>query len=131
MFPLQHYLRRKSRIEKRESLKKEKGFTLIELLVVIAIIGILATTAMSRYRRRRFDARAQTDLRNMINAEELHFADNEAYTSDPSSLPGFNQSAGVTVTAALSEGTFIVTAKHSQGTKTFTFNSAAGLFTSD
>lgn len=111
-----------------------KGFTLIELLVVVAIIGILAAIAIpqfSAYRQRGYDARAETDLRNLATSEEAYFADSEAYTSATSALPGFKLSAGVTIGGPTVAGTtFTATAKHSGGNKTFTFNSATGLITS-
>lgn len=86
---------------------KEKGFTLIELLVVIAIIGILAAIAIpqfAEYRARAFDARAQSDLRNIMTAEEAYFVDNELYTAAAADLPGFTESQGVNVTLAIAGG---------------------------
>lgn len=83
--------------------RSEKGFTLIELLVVVAIIGILAAIAIpqfAEYRKRGFDSRSVSDLRNAATAEEAYFADYEKYVSCadpncPTILPGFKQSDGV------------------------------------
>ena len=84
----------------------ESGFTLIELLVVVAIIGILAAIAIpqfAEYRKRGFDSRALSDLRNAATAEEAYFADYEKYVSCTtaadcaSKLPGFKASDGVTL----------------------------------
>ena len=84
----------------------ESGFTLIELLVVVAIIGILAAIAIPQfaaYKIRSFNARAESDLRNVITGQEAYFVDHEDYTtcdesSCPTSLPGIaTMSAGVKI----------------------------------
>lgn len=117
-------------------MKKEKGFTLIELLVVIAIIGILAAIAIpqfSEYKKKAFNGRAQTDLRNGITSEEAYFVDEEEYAtcSDDCTdvLPGFVQSDGVEVDFAAADdaGTadaFSGAACHSQGDRLYSWASA-------
>lgn len=86
-------------------LKSDRGFTLIELLVVIAIIGILAAIAIPQfaaYRRRGYEADAQSAVRNLATAEEGYFASKSLYISGPgNSLAafGFNQSATINITA--------------------------------
>ena len=118
-------------------LKNSEGFTLIELLVVVAIIGILAAIAIPQfalYRQRGFDARAQSDLRNAATAEEAVFAANSAYQSCSNAAcagpyPGgisFTISSGVSLGMVASTSTFTGTASHSQGSKTFGYNSANG-----
>src|SRR4029077_4032324 len=86
----------------RLRLRSESGFTLIELLVVVAIIGILAAIAIpqfSAYRKRGFDGRAASDVRNAATAQEAYFVDNNKYNTctacKGSDLPGFNASAKV------------------------------------
>lgn len=113
-------------------MKNQKGFTLIELLVVVAIIGILAAIAIpqfSEYRKRGFDSRSLSDLRNSATGEEAYFADNENYVSCATaavcatSLPGYIASNGVVLamTATAAAGTtpayFTGTAYHLQGSK--------------
>ena len=82
----------------------ENGFTLIELLVTIGIIGIIAAIAVvqyGQYRSRSFDSRAQSDLVNIIAAQEAYFSDHESYTNSISLLPGFTStSPGVTAEVA-------------------------------
>jgi len=116
-------------------MKSEKGFTLIELLVVIAIIGILAAIAIpqfSEYRKRGFDSRAKSDLRNVATAEEAYYADNEVYLAvtqaTANTLPGIGSvSDGVTLSTTLVGTTgFTGLASHTQGTQTFSWDSAAG-----
>lgn len=61
---------------------KNKGFTLIELLVVIAIIGILSTlaiVALGSARQKARDAKRIADLKQVGNALELYYTDNNAY----------------------------------------------------
>ena len=63
-------------------LKNKKGFTLVELLVVIAIIGTLSgivLVSLGGARAKARDAVRQSDMRQVVTAEELYYADDDAY----------------------------------------------------
>ena len=121
-------------------LQNQGGFTLIELLVVVAIIGILAAIAIpqfSAYRMRGYEAQARSDLRNAAVAEEAIFASNGttyvAGVATAALLPGFNPTAGVTVTAAAGAGglgvAYTLNAVHANcpgNPAGWTFNSVTG-----
>jgi prepilin-type N-terminal cleavage/methylation domain-containing protein len=68
------------------------GFTLIEVLVVASIIGILAAIAiptLSGSRRSALEAACVKALRSLTDAEEMHYRDNFAYTSNWYSLDDY------------------------------------------
>jgi len=118
-------------------LRNQSGFTLIELLVVIAIIGILAAIAIPQfaaYRRRGFDAKVKSDLRNASTAQEAYFTQYSAYKNGAitNNLPGYNQSADLTMAAAASAGGYVLTATATAGCAsggTFYLSSSSGQIT--
>lgn len=72
--------------ERRES----KGFTLVELLVVITIIAILSVIGLTIYTstlKSARDARRLADLRDLKNALEQYYAQNQQY---PVTAQGIN-----------------------------------------
>jgi Tfp pilus assembly protein PilE len=96
---------------------------------VVAIIGILAAIAIpqfQRYRERAFDGRAQSDLRNMMTAQEAHFTDNEAYAADIAALEafGFRPSDGVVASVVDGDASaWSGTTCHPAGTLVYSYDS--------
>lgn len=66
-----------------------EGFSLVELLVVLAIIGLIAGLAVPQVLRYLASARVQTattQIKNIENAIELYFLDNNGYPSTSDGL---------------------------------------------
>jgi prepilin-type N-terminal cleavage/methylation domain-containing protein len=113
----------------------QRGFTLLELLVTMSIIAILTAIAIPRYgeyRKRGFDIRAASDLRNVAAAEEAYFIDNESYLSCSNDgcadLPSINSlSKGVELQITAEDTSYTGIASHPQGSgRIFRWDSEGG-----
>ncbi len=72
-------------------LKNKKGFTLVELLVVIAIIGTLSgivLVSLGGARAKARDAVRQSDMRQIVTAEEIYYSNNNAYFTNDGAADG-------------------------------------------
>ena len=93
-----------------------KGFTFVEILVAMAFFGALTAVAVPKYRsfrERAFVATMRTELGSLRVAEEAHWAENMAYSTDTTSLD-WNGSSGIQLTIASSDltGGFFAIARH-------------------
>ena len=83
----------------------DKAFTLIELLVVVLIIGILAAVAVPQYQtavdKSRYTAMMNA-VRELKEAEELHYMANGEYSSDIMDFEG-SLPAGCTASGGWAE----------------------------
>jgi prepilin-type N-terminal cleavage/methylation domain-containing protein len=106
-----------STLEQELAMNRHKGFTFVELLAVMVFIGALSALAVPRFRE--FKTRAslavmQSDLANLMIAEESYWAENQQYVTDTSALD-FRRTSQVQITITSQDvlGGYTAVATHS------------------
>lgn len=93
--------------------KNQKGFTIMELMIVIVIIGILIAIAVPAYNsfRTRAQTRAcQSNMRTMVAAAAMYFADTDTDATSTADLtPYLDNAAAITCPSG---GTYTVAGTH-------------------
>jgi len=109
-----------------------KGFTLIELMIVTTIVGILAAIAIPRFgtmSERAHISAMQSDLGNMLRAQELYYQANDfVYADDVADLASyFEATNGVTIVINAANGlTWDASATHASTPVSCAYDAAVG-----
>lgn len=83
-------------------MRHARGFTLIELMVVVAVAAILASLAVSSYRKsvmRAHRTEATAAMLNVASAQEKFFLQNNTYTTNFTDAPPDGLGLGSATTA--------------------------------
>jgi type IV pilus assembly protein PilE len=87
--------------------RKQRGVTLLELLTVVVILGVLASIAVSTYRRYLLRAQrsdATTALLRLATQQEKHFIQYGTYVTATANLPLAHSAGGLALSATSANG---------------------------
>jgi Tfp pilus assembly protein PilE len=96
----------------------------------VVIIGILAAIAIPRFastKEKAFDAAAKSDLRNAMTSQEVYFAENQTYATDPADLD-LSSSQNVTLDIDSADATgYTMSAQHGASSNDWCVDSTVGV----
>ena len=81
----------------------------VAAIPITIIVGNIILMQFSHRPHNPSDADVKANLKNAATAQEAYFVDHDTYTTNIGSLPGYNQSHNVTMSASATKTTFVIT----------------------